>query len=78
MTRQKVSEVQEALLLREDRDMIGVAFNITECKESEQERLQLSGHLINAQEQERKPLPLRAIDQDAERVVAGRRERQVP
>lgn len=49
--------------------MIGVVFDITERKESERERVQLSGRLINAQERERKRLAREIHDDFCQRFA---------
>jgi PAS domain S-box-containing protein len=49
--------------------MVGVVFDITERKEAEQERLELAGLLINAQEQERSRLAREIHDDFAQRLA---------
>ena len=49
--------------------MVGVVFDITERKEAEQERLELSGRLINAQEQERTRLARDLHDDFSQRLA---------
>jgi len=49
--------------------MIGVVFDVTDRKEAEQERLDLSGRLIVAQEQERKRLALEIHDDFCQRFA---------
>jgi len=47
--------------------MVGVAFDVTEHKQAEQERLELSGRLIDAQERERSRLA-RELHDDVEGI----------
>ena len=49
--------------------MVGVVFDITERKEADQERLDLAGRLINAQEQERSRLARELHDDFGQRVA---------
>jgi len=49
--------------------MVGVAFDITDRKEAEQERLELSGRLINAQEEERTHLARELHDDFSQRLA---------
>ena len=49
--------------------MVGVVFDITERKEADQERLDLAGRLINAQEQERSRLARELHDDFSQRLA---------
>jgi len=49
--------------------MVGVAFDVTERRESDQDRLELSGRLINAQEQERRRLARELHDDFSQRLA---------
>jgi signal transduction histidine kinase len=49
--------------------MVGVAFDVTERKEIEQERLELSGRLIKAQEEERSHLARELHDDFSQRMA---------
>jgi PAS domain S-box-containing protein len=49
--------------------MVGVVFDITQRKEAEQERLELAGRLINAQEQERSRLARELHDDFSQRLA---------
>jgi len=49
--------------------MVGVVFDVTERKEAERERLELSGRLINAQEQERARLAREIHDDFSQRLA---------
>jgi len=49
--------------------MVGVVFDVTEYKRAEQERLELSGRLIHAQEQERRHLAMELYDDISQRLV---------
>jgi PAS domain S-box-containing protein len=57
--------------------MVGVAFDITERKKIEQERLELSGRLIKAQEEERSRLARELHDDFSQRVALQTVELQV-
>jgi len=49
--------------------MIGVIFDVTEHKEAEQQRLEISGRLINAQEEERRRIALDIHDDFGQRLA---------
>jgi PAS domain S-box-containing protein len=49
--------------------MVGVVFDVTERKKAEQERLELAGRLINAQEQERSRLAREIHDDFSQRLA---------
>src|SRR5215470_2962503 len=49
--------------------MIGVVFDVSERKEAEQERFDLSGRLINAQEEERRHLARELHDEFSQRIA---------
>jgi PAS domain S-box-containing protein len=57
--------------------MVGVVFDVTERKEIEQERLQLSGRLIKAQEEERNRLARELHDDFSQRVALQAVELQI-
>jgi PAS domain S-box-containing protein len=57
--------------------MVGVVFDMTERKDIEQERLELSGRLINAQEEERSRLARELHDDFSQRVALLATELQI-
>ena len=57
--------------------MVGVVFDVTERKESEQERLELSGRLIRAQEEERRSVARELHDDFSQRVALQATELQI-
>jgi PAS domain S-box-containing protein len=57
--------------------MVGVVFDVTEHKEIEQERLEFSGRLINAQEEERSRIARELHDDFSQRVALLATELQI-